>query len=95
MDFPRFVYVRGTGLKVQGGELKPQIVYNEEEYADALAAGWFPSVPEALAGETVDVGPIAVPEPVAAPEPVVIAAPEPEIRFTHDEERKRGRPRKS
>ena len=49
MEFPRTVYVKGPGMEVNGGTLTPLLVCNEEEHTNALASGYFPSVPEALA----------------------------------------------
>ena len=49
MEFPRTVYVKGPGMEVVGGTLTPMLVLDELEYHAALEAGYFPSVPEALA----------------------------------------------
>jgi predicted P-loop ATPase/GTPase len=59
MEFPRFVYVKGS----TAGE----IVHDEVEYRAAIEAGFFPSVPEAMAGKLVEV---AKPEPVRLVEPI-------------------------
>ena len=43
MDFPRFVYLKGS--------TDGQLVHDEAEYSAAIKGGYFPSVPEALAGK--------------------------------------------
>ena len=59
MEFPRFVYVKGS--------TDGQIVHDEAEYGAAIEAGFFPSVPEAMSGKMAEV---ANPEPArpAVPE---------------------------
>ena len=65
MDFPRFVYLKGS--------TDGQLVHDEVEYGAAIKAGYFPSIPEALAGKLVEV-PKA--DPVKAAEPKTAAGAE-------------------
>lgn len=73
MQFPALVY-RGTG----GKEFTYKPVDDQAEHAAALAAGWFATVPEALA-PPAPAAVIETPAPVAAepiPEPVPAAPAE-------------------
>lgn len=50
MQFPWMMYRKGPGLPLPHGEsVSCQAASDETEFAAALKAGWFPSVPEALA----------------------------------------------
>ena len=52
MRFPWMMYRRGPGLSLPHGEsVECQAASDEQEFKDAVGAGWFPSVPEALAEE--------------------------------------------
>ena len=53
MDFPRLVFKSPGPYKCNGGTYGHVPVENDQEYAAALAAGYQPTVPEALkhAGE--------------------------------------------
>jgi hypothetical protein len=54
MDFPRFVYAKGS--------TDGQLVHDETEHSAALKAGYFPSIPETMAGK------LGAPIKVKAPE---------------------------
>jgi hypothetical protein len=56
MDFPRLVYMHNAATHMA--------VNNAVEHREALKAGWFDSVPEAIAGKSS--------APVAPPAPVVV-----------------------
>lgn len=64
MDFPRFVYRSAANH---------MIVANEKQHADAIDAGWFESVPDALAGKSSQPAPVA-PKPAKAKQ---VATPDP------------------
>jgi hypothetical protein len=52
MDFPRLMYREGAGLALPRGQsVSYKLTRDQEEYAANLKDGWFPSVPEALAGK--------------------------------------------
>jgi hypothetical protein len=47
MEYPRLVYKSASAYA---------LVENDDEYNEKIKEGWFGSVPEALAGETIPVG---------------------------------------
>ena len=49
-DFPRFVFTSPGPCACQGGTYGAELVQNEKEFEAALSAGFFETVPEALAG---------------------------------------------
>ena len=50
MQFPRMMYKKGPGLNLPRGQsVTCKGVFDEKAYEAALDAGWYPSVPEALA----------------------------------------------
>lgn len=51
MEFPTLVYKDGGPHQRKGGHFDYQQVNDEQDYAAALKAGWFPSVEEAAAGK--------------------------------------------
>lgn len=48
MEFPRIVFKCPGDLPRQGGTFKVLQVANDEAHADAVAKGWFSSLPEAI-----------------------------------------------
>lgn len=94
MKYPWMMYRKGPGLDLPRGErVSCQPANDETEYAAAIAAGWFPSVPEALA----DI-PIAKPEPRPAVTSATVAPPverSAEREVVEVPSRGPGRPRKS
>jgi hypothetical protein len=90
MQFPWLMYRKGPGLELPRGQrVSYQVAHDETEYAAALKAGWFPSVPEALA-EKLDAP--EVEKPAEPPDPIETA---PEAPEAEPAPAKRGRPRKS
>jgi hypothetical protein len=49
-DFPRFVFTSPGPCACQGGTYGAELVQNEKELDAAISAGFFETVPEALAG---------------------------------------------
>lgn len=49
-DFPRFVFTSPGPCSCQGGTYGAELVQNEKELDAAISAGFFETVPEALAG---------------------------------------------
>lgn len=95
MPFPWMMYRKGPGLALPRGQsVSCQVAHDEAEQKSAIAAGWFPSVPEALAGK-LDAPPAPVAEKPAepmAPAVGIVLADAPEV----DESPRRGpgRPRR-
>jgi hypothetical protein len=99
------MYRKGPGLELPRGQsVSYQPAHDEAEAAAAIASGWFPSVPEALA-EKLDAPAVEKPEeprapaveipPEKPPEPPVERAPfVPEV-YEEPARRGPGRPRRS
>lgn len=54
MDFPRLVYTSPGPADCQGGTYGYEKVEDEKEFKAAIAAGFFETVPEALAAKKED-----------------------------------------
>lgn len=54
MMFPRFVFKDGGKLQREGGHYSELLVEDESAYDEAIAEGWFASLPEAIAGAAED-----------------------------------------
>lgn len=68
MEFPTLVYRCPGSHSCPGGSFATKHIKTEGEHNEALDAGWFATLPEAIEGKTpAPVAPVAV--PVAAPEP--------------------------
>jgi hypothetical protein len=65
-DFPRFVFTSPGPCACQGGTYGAELVQNEKELDAAISAGFFETVPEALAGIATtapeDEAPVAKPK---------------------------------
>jgi hypothetical protein len=59
--FPRFVFKNGGPHQRQGGFYNQELVASEVEFNAALEAGWFATLPEAIA-PVVTVVPVISPE---------------------------------
>ena len=67
MDFPRFVFTSPGSETCQGGTYGSELVADQSEYDAAIEAGFFGTLPEALAQA-------AKPAEDPEPSPVVFAA---------------------
>jgi hypothetical protein len=50
LNFPRFVFTSPGPLACNGGSYGEHIVEDQKEFDSAMDAGFFPTLPEALAG---------------------------------------------
>lgn len=55
MDFPRLVYRCPGPWQCPGGTYEALAVQDEADLAASVKAGWFATLPEAIAGESQDV----------------------------------------
>lgn len=64
-EFPRLVFRSPGPAQCQGGSYTHNLVVDEGSFIDALANGWYASLPEAITTK------ITIPEPEVTPEPGV------------------------
>ena len=64
MEFPRYVFTSPGPEKIPGGSYGTELVNDQDEFDDAIAAGFFATMPEAL--EDAKKEPEEKEEPVAA-----------------------------